>query len=57
VPGKIQNQKKMAVQVGSACHPSKNKKFKIGGSRSRTDGAKSKTSFQKYMNKKGKMKV
>jgi ribosomal protein L31 len=37
----IQSQQKMAVHVDSACHPSNNKKFKIGGSRSRTDGAKS----------------
>jgi ribosomal protein L31 len=39
---KIQSQQKMAVHVDSACHPSNNKKFKTGGSRSRTDRAKSK---------------
>jgi hypothetical protein len=33
----------MAVHVDSACHPSNNKKFKIGDSMSRTDEAKRKT--------------
>jgi hypothetical protein len=38
---KIQSQQKMVVHVDGTCHPSNNKKFKIGGSRSWTDGAKS----------------
>jgi hypothetical protein len=37
----------------SACHPSSNKKFNIGGSRSRTDGAKSKTFSPKIPEQKG----
>jgi hypothetical protein len=40
---KIQSQQKMAVHVDSACYPRNNKNFKIGGSRSRIDGAKSKS--------------
>jgi ribosomal protein L31 len=50
---KIQSQQKMAVHVDSACHPSNNKKFKIGSSRSRTDGAKSKTFSPKIPEQKG----
>jgi hypothetical protein len=51
----IQSQQKMAIHVDSACHPSNNMKFKIGGSMSRTDGAISKTFSPKIPNKKGNM--
>jgi ribosomal protein L31 len=50
---KIKSQQKMAVHVDSACHPSNNKKFKIGGSSSRTDGAKNKNFSPKIPEQKG----
>jgi hypothetical protein len=50
---KIQSQQKVAVHVDSACHSSNNKKLKIRGSRSRTDGAKRKTFPPKIPEQKG----